>query len=154
MDVIIILAAKYLFLVVILIAALVAARFDTVTRKRLLNLSLITFPLGYFLTKLLGYFIYNPRPFVTDHITPLIKHTADNGFPSDHTVLTMTIAAVFFVYNRKIGILLFALAAGVGISRILAGLHHPVDILGSSAIATVATAVGWYITKHIKWFSS
>lgn len=54
----------------------------------------------------------------------MLYHVADNGFPFDHTWLTMVIASVVFVYNRKFGILFAVISFIVGFSRVLAGIHQ------------------------------
>ncbi len=78
---------------------------------------------------------------MVEHVQPLITHAADNGFPSDHTLLTMTIASILFLYNKRLGIVLAILAVIVGYSRVLAKVHHPVDIFGSIVIAIIATYI-------------
>jgi len=110
-------------------------------------LSLVAFPLALAVAKVLNLFIKNPRPFVVEHMKPLIDHAADNGFPSDHTLLTMTIAAIVFVYHRKLGIALAFCALVVGWARVMAKVHHPIDIVGSIIIAIVAVFLAKGIVK-------
>ncbi len=141
MDLLIVFIAKYLYLLVVLIAVLFMLRLNKVNRIRLAKLSIVTLPLAYIISKILGRFIYDPRPFVVEHIKPLIAHAADNGFPSDHTLLTMTIASIVFVHNRKLGIMLAIMSITIGTARIAAQIHHPLDIVGSIAIATGATVI-------------
>ncbi len=101
----------------------------------------MTFPLILLVSRIAGYYIYDPRPFVVKHIHPLIAHVADNGFPSDHALLTMAIASIIFTFNKKLGIVLFSIASIVGIARVLANIHHPIDIVGSATIAIVVTVI-------------
>ena len=42
-----------------------------------------------------------PRPFVVQHVAPLFPRDADNGFPSDHTLLATFFAVCVFFYSRK-----------------------------------------------------
>ena len=118
-----------------------------------MRLSLISFPLTYILAKIAGYIIYDPRPFVVEHIKPLIAHAADNGFPSDHTLLTSVIASVIFAYNKKLGMVLFAISIAIGSARVLAGIHHPLDIVGAMVISIVAVYVSWTLIQRIKLLS-
>lgn len=152
MDTLIILTAEYLYLFVILIAAVYISTLNKVGKIQIAKLSLFTLPLAYIVSKILELFIYDPRPFVVEHIKPLIAHAADNGFPSDHTLLTMTIASIIFVYNRKLGVILAGLAIAIGAARVFAGVHHPFDIIGSIAIAIGATIISqltlMYLYKH------
>ncbi len=149
MNVVIILVAKYFFLVSILLFFYALWEVKPTLRKDLLKLSTITFPLSYVIAKVMSYLIYDPRPFVVEHITPLIAHAPDNGFPSDHTLLAMTIACIIFVYNRKLGIILACVAVSIGIARVAASIHHPLDIIGSIVIAIVATYFGVFFMKRL-----
>ena len=87
---------------------------------------------------------------MVDHsIKPLFPHIADNGFPSDHTLLTMTIAAIIFVYNRKLGILLAIFSLIIGFSRVAAGVHHALDIIGAAVIAVTTTYISYLVLKFV-----
>lgn len=140
MNFLIIFSAKYLFIVVGIIALLVFMLASQQTKTQLIRLSVFAFPLAYLLGLLLNSVILSPRPFVVEHIQPLIQASTDNGFPSDHTLLAMTIACVIFAVNRKVGSFLSLLALCVGIARVLAHVHHGVDVAGSVVIAATATA--------------
>ncbi len=138
LNILIVFTAKYLFILVVLISIGITLLASKQKKREIIRLSILALPISFILAKILSFFINDPRPFVLEHIQPLIAHIADNGFPSDHTLLTMTIAAIFFQFNRKLGILLSLLALLVGISRVLAKVHHPLDIRGSIVIAYVA----------------
>lgn len=148
MTQLIIFCAKYLYLVIILIAICVVIFLSVDNKRQLFKFSLLAFPLSFLVAKILNYFIYNVRPFVVEHIQPLIDHAADNGFPSDHTLLSATIASVIFVYSRKLGILLFCLTLIMGIARVLAKVHHPIDVFGSMAIAIFMSLISWLLLKR------
>lgn len=126
---------------------------DQTARKNILKLALLTLPLAFIIANLLHRLFYNPRPFVVEHIKPLILHAANNGFPSDHTLLVISIASILFVYNKRLGIFLFILGLIVGFARIYAKVHHPVDILGSIGIATSSTFLSLILLKKLKLIS-
>lgn len=71
----------------------------------------------------------DPRPFVLDHTTPLIKHAADNGFPSDHATLAAAVAIVVLLRQRTAGAALALVALLLGWSRVAAHVHHWPDVL-------------------------
>ncbi len=98
--------------------------------------------LTYLLGKIGSFLYFDARPFVVDHFIPLIMHAADNGFPSDHTLLAAGLAAVGMYWNKKLGIVLWALAALIAVARVYVGVHHPIDVIGSAVIALIAVA-GW-----------
>jgi undecaprenyl-diphosphatase len=84
---------------------------------------------------------YDTRPFVTEHVVPLIAHAADNGFPSDHALLASFLGFVVLCYSRKVGLLLLLVAILIGWARVAAHIHHPIDIIGSFLIAALSVAI-------------
>lgn len=71
-------------------------------------------------------------------IPPLFPHSIDNGFPSEHVLLAIIVAGVVFAYNRKLGVILAILGLVVGSARVLANVHHPIDIIGGVTIALIS----------------
>lgn len=138
MDLLIVLAGKYLYLIVILIAAGWVFLKAKNQIKDIAKLILVSFPAAYIAAKVIGHFYYNQRPFVVGNVKPIIDHAADNGFPSDHTLLAMTVSAVIFSYNKKLGIFLAILTLATGYARVAAGIHHQIDVLAAAAVAIVA----------------
>ncbi len=145
----IIITSKYFFLISVLTLVVFLVKAGGQTRKRLMVLTLVAFILSFLLAKIAAILVYNPRPFVTEHIQPLFAHAADNGFPSDHTLLTATIASVIFVFNRRWGVLLFILSLLIGLARVLAYVHQPLDIVGSVLIAVSMTWVAFGLSKRL-----
>ena len=153
MNELIIVTAKYAFLVSLfsyLAYAVLLWRRNKKRLKGVILLSVFSFPLAFLIAKLASLLIYDPRPFIVDHVAPLISHTGDNGFPSDHTLLTTAIASVVFVYNKKLGSILFMIALCVGIARVLAHVHHPLDIIGAIVIAMCATYFVYVLRKRFR----
>lgn len=141
MDLLIIFGAKYLYLVIVAAAVVYLFFQPKELRWKIILCSIIALPLIYIVAKIGGFLYYDPRPFVVGEFMLLIPHSADNGFPSDHTLFVGAIAAIIFFFNRKFGALLFALAFLVGVARVLAGVHHFIDIFGSVVIASVITYI-------------
>ncbi len=150
MDLLITLAATYLFLPIVFIGVLAWLLSNRAMKIEMLKLGILAFPASLFVALIAGYLYVDPRPFVVEHLRPLIAHAADNGFPSDHTLLSMTVAAVVMAFYRKLGLLLFVLGLLVGVSRVMAQVHHPVDILGSTIIAFLAVLIALSILKRVK----
>lgn len=151
MNFVILITAQYFFLVSIIGFLLYAAYLWLHQRWKffpILILSALSFPLSFIIAKIFAHFIYDPRPFVVEHIKPLFAHAADNGFPSDHMLLTMTIASVVFAYNKKLGILLTFIAICIGAARVLANVHHIEDIVGSATIAVVASGLAFFVERR------
>lgn len=93
--------------------------------------------------------MYSSRPFVVNNFTPLIPHVANNGFPSDHTTFCILFASLTFYNNKKLGVVGFALALLVGLSRIMAGVHSFADIVGGVVIGFTAATIGYYLSKLV-----
>ena len=139
-----ILSAKYLYLLIVLVGIVfVGLRLKT-RKKDIVWMTLISLPLILIIAKISGHFFYDPRPFVVHHFIPLVKHVADNGFPSDHALLSFAIASLAFAFNKKLGLTLFVVGVLVGFSRVYVGIHSPIDIVGSFVISTVIT----YLVYH------
>ncbi|MBU6142186.1 phosphatase PAP2 family protein [Patescibacteria group bacterium] len=138
-----IICAKYLFIVPILILGGYGLSRPRSEWKEMAFFAVPALILTYLLGKISGQFYFDPRPFVTDHFIPLIAHAADNGFPSDHTLLAAGLAAVGLYWNKRMGILLWVLAALIAVARVYVGVHHPIDVIGSAVIALIAVP-GWH----------
>lgn len=111
----------------------------------------------YLLSRFASLLFYNPRPFVVSKTIPLIQHAANNGFPSDHTLLSALVAFVVFRYSKLWGSILLVLTLLVGTSRIVAKVHSPLDVIGAIAIAGVGCLLSIplekWISSKVSWLS-
>jgi len=141
---IIIFLAKYLVFIIALIAGAYWLQLKNNKKPLLAAKIILAAILAMVVAKILGKFYYDTRPFVSAHIQPLVTHSADNGFPSEHTTLSMVIASVLYFYNRRLGYGLLVLTVLVGLGRIWAHVHSPIDILGGLVIGGAAAwAANW-----------
>lgn len=147
MDSIIRFVGRYFFLISVIVVALYWLR-AKVSVKISLAWSLIAGGvLALVLDLIAGHLYYDPRPFVTHHLVPLIAHAPDNGFPSDHALLTAFLAFTMLLYSVRTGIFLIVVALIVSWARVAAHLHNPRDIVGSFVIAAVAVVVVQVIAR-------
>ncbi len=149
MNSLIIFGAKYLLFLVALLVVIWFFRQPKKLRQEIFLFAVIVLPLTYAVAKISSLLYHDARPFVVGNFTPLLPHAPDNGFPSDHTLLAGALAAIVFFYNKKNGVIFFLLAFLVGASRVLAGVHHWLDIFGSLVIALV---VAYLIKKLVMTF--
>ena len=147
---IIIFTANYLYLLPVVI--FIVYGLLTKRRREFILLSVLVLPTSYLIGVLAGHLFYDPRPFVVSHTTPLFPHAPDNGFPSDHALLTGTLAALITAFSVPLGLLMWFLAFLIGASRVLAGVHHALDIIGSFIIAAASTAALWQFLKRFHSF--
>lgn len=110
--------------------------------------------LGGALVLVINSVFYRARPFVLRDINLLLQHLPNSSFPSFHT--TTLFAAGFFLYAKKFHpklntrecrwgsyIFLF-ISLLVAVSRVIAGVHWPIDILAGILLGGFC---GWVIYK-------
>ena len=92
------------------------------------------------------YFPGELRPFQQMGIAPGAAYLDNPGFPSDHALfVTAILLAVWFeTRDRTFTMIILALAVLVGLGRVLALVHTPVDVLGGVFAASVGAL--WYLT--------
>ena len=146
MDSVIIVGAKYLFAAVAIGAMLPVLKMTREERSVYLLQVIFSGFIAFVLTKIAGRVYDDPRPF-TQGVHALIAHDAENGFPSDHTVLSFTAALLTLRHSKPLAATLLGLAAIVGACRVLAGVHHIIDIVAGVAIAIVAVVIAIPLAK-------
>ena len=103
-------------------------------------------------TELIRLFVYSPRPFIVNHLVPLVSDPRREwyaSFPSGHTIFLFSLATSVWFENKKAGTALFLVAALVGIARIAAGVHWPSDILGGAILGVVFSIPEILILKRL-----
>jgi undecaprenyl-diphosphatase len=149
MNSVIIFCAKYLFVLVVICLAVAWLPTDRDTKKRFIVATVLAGGIAFVLSRITGHLYYDPRPFVTEHVKPLISHGPDNGFPSDHALLTMTLTAITYFFNKKIASVMLVLTIAVGIARVLAKVHSPLDIGGGWVFGIMGAVCGFYLMRWI-----
>ncbi len=148
MDSFFIFAAKYLYLAVLGLLGLYVLMQPRDSQKRMAIFAVPAGLLALALGMLAGRFYFDPRPFVVGHFMPLVPHAPDNGFPSDHELLVSAAAMIGTVWNRRLGIALWALALVVAVARVYVGVHHLVDVAGSFVISSAAVLAAYAAFRH------
>ncbi len=87
-----------------------------------------------------------PRPFVAhpDLVHLFAPHAADASFPSDHATAAFAIAVAILLRNRLWGSVTLAAAALLAVSRVVIGVHYPLDVLSGAALGS-AVALALYL---------
>lgn len=85
------------------------------------------------------------RPFIEKGLEPGAAYLDNPGFPSDHALFTaaITLAVYFETRKKKIALLLLCMTLLVGVGRVIALVHTPLDVLGGFMLAVVGAL--WYI---------
>ena len=82
-------------------------------------------------------FYFRDRPFVDHDVALLFYQPTDSSFPSNVVAATFGIGAAVWVVNRRLGTAVLVGAAVLGVSRVYAGVHYPLDVLAGAAIGIV-----------------
>ncbi len=82
------------------------------------------------------------RPFMINGraVDVLIRPT-DSAFPSGHTILAFALAVTVFMHDKKIGWWFLISALIVGVARVLANVHYPIDIVGGAFLGTIMAVI-------------
>jgi undecaprenyl-diphosphatase len=135
LDYIIIFIAKYLVFVVVLLSGMMLWKIN----GSILQLA-TALAIGFVLSHMLGHLFKIERPCERKDIRALFMPLSHwKSFPSDHTVAVFVCAGVLTLAGMPfISIFVMVIGILIGISRIIAGVHYPVDILGGALI-------GWFV---------
>lgn len=152
MHTIITVIAKYAIVLPVVISAAWLIMAKPADRGRYLVLLVLSGILAALLTKLGTILIQDPRPFIAGHVMPYFQSSTDNGFPSDHTAFATVFAAAIWPFNRRLSIGLYVVAVAIGLSRVIAGVHHSWDVIGGLLIGTAAVAAVYWCTRLFERF--
>lgn len=104
--------------------------------------------IAWLISKFLKDFFAVPRPYVANGFAPLVGNFSDGSFPSNHTAAAFAISVSLFLHKYKWGIPLIFISLAIGISRILGGVHYPLDILGGAAIGSIVAWITYRLHVH------
>lgn len=69
------------------------------------------------------------RPYeLNTTIALIVKPETDSSFPSGHTFFAFSSATVCFMYNKKLGLVMYAYALMMAFSRLYLYVHFPTDV--------------------------
>ncbi len=113
--------------------------------ERFLRFGLI--PLGtLIIVSIVRAIINAKRPYEVYDYTPAVeKKTKGRSFPSRHTVCAFIIAMAFMYISTRIGVIMLILAAAIGLTRVLAGVHFIRDVIGGAAIGVLIGVLGFFV---------
>jgi undecaprenyl-diphosphatase len=142
MDWVVTFCVQYLFLGLLLLYLIALAQAGKKHQKALLLSLLISAVIAAIFTVVARQLYYDPRPFVSRHLQPLVQHVVNNGFPSIAEVYTMTLALVIFYFRRGLGSLTILLALITGLSFMAAHLNFLIDVIAGGAISAISAWLG------------
>lgn len=148
MDTLIKFTAQYLIVAVIAVVALAWYKAPKENKWRFVFTVATAGVIALVLARIASKMYYDPRPFVTQHVQPLFYHAPNNGFPSDHSLLAMALTATVYYFNKRLAGLMLVFTALIGVARVLAKVHSPIDIAGAWLIGIIGAVAGYYLVNY------
>jgi len=99
--------------------------------------------------ELIRFLYHHPRPFVTYQVHQLLSESGWS-FPSGHSAFFFAMATAIYLYNKKWGIGFFLAAILMNVSRIIAGVHYPSDIIGGAVVGMAVAYIIFYLAERTK----
>lgn len=86
------------------------------------------------------------RPYEVYNYTPPVKaETRGRSFPSRHTVCAFIIAMAFLYVQTRIGVIMLFIAAAIGVTRVLSGVHFIRDVVSGAAVGIIVGVLGFFV---------
>jgi len=144
-NLIIFLAVYFIYVVIILAVLFLFQRFNW---KEIILLCMSA-GFAFVLAKVLKILIHTSRPFdVFPQVYSLFPETG-YAFPSGHTAVASAIAFALFFTHKKAGYVFMFFALIIGLVRIIAGVHFPIDILGGFVLGSLVAYLFAFFTKNV-----
>jgi len=100
------------------------------------------------IVKALNLVYWRWRPFTFHEVTLLFYHPSDSSFPSNAATVGFCIATSIWLFDRKMGLILYVIAALFGVSRIIGGVHYHTDILGGILIGSLSA---YFVARRMRF---
>lgn len=118
-------------------------------KKKEILLVFFTGIVAYLIADILKIFIHTLRPFdAFSNVHALISETG-YSFPSGHATFFMALAFSLFFAHKKAGYVFMFFALLIGIARIIAGVHFPIDILGGFVLGGIVSSLVAFFMKNV-----
>lgn len=111
------------------------------------------------ITEIIRALYYSPRPFAIDSVNQLLIHDYTASFPSGHAAFFFALAMAIYLNRRRTSVVnrspssvlwpifFFLGAILIGLARVIAGIHWPLDILAGAIVGTISTLVIYSLFK-------
>ena len=100
------------------------------------------------ITEIIRFLYHRPRPFLIHQVNEVLSSN-EWSFPSGHSAFFFAMAVAIYFYNKKWGIAFFVAAILMNISRVIAGIHYPSDILGGMIVGSGAAILIYVLILRV-----
>ncbi len=81
----------------------------------------------------------------------ILDHIPDASFPSDHTAVSIAFVTALYLFGfRKIALVFLPFAFAMNISRIVVGVHWPLDVIVGTIIGFLSAIFVYKVVQHYK----
>ena len=148
-DWIVVFTVEYLgwFVVVAFLAFLYFSLFSKSEKFRIFLVTIISVVLSRFvITEIIRFIYCRPRPFMIYTLNQLVED-ANCSFPSGHAAFFFALAMAIYFYNKKWGWAFFVATILISLSRVVAGVHYPTDIVAGAVMGVISSYLVFYFAK-------
>jgi undecaprenyl-diphosphatase len=151
LDWLIVFLASYVAYILITVF-LVLLLFSKYSRQEKLRVFIVTVTSAVIarlgVTELIRFFYQRPRPLEGLQVYQLLT-SSEWSFPSGHATFFFAMATAIYLYNKKWGVGFFIVAILMTLSRVIAGIHYPSDIIGGALIGIAVACIVFYLANRI-----
>lgn len=104
--------------------------------------------LAFVITLIIKITLAIPRPFL-DGVNTLFVYGGYNSFPSNHATIFAALCVSMFLFHKVRGWWFFASAIIIGVSRVIAGVHYPIDIFVGYIIGAISA---YFVCVYLRPF--
>lgn len=157
-DTLVVFLAEY-FQYLLVVVFLLLLYFSGYARSEKIRIFLVTIGsiivARFGVAEIIRFLYHRPRPFLVLEAHKLISNSdwfysdKEWSFPSGHSAFFFAMATAIYLYDKKWGVGFFIAAILMNISRIVAGVHYPSDILGGAVVGIlVGHAIFYFAEKR------
>ncbi len=99
------------------------------------------------LAHIIKYLYPHARPSVLADTYVLLPEN-DSSFPSGHATFFSALAMALYFYHKQLGLLYAIGALFIGVARVIAGIHWPIDILAGYLLGGVIGGGAYYLYQR------
>ena len=147
-DILIVFFAQWSLYILVLAAVwMIAMEKDFKRRYYFASLTILSVVISSgIVTPIIRYFYNNPRPYLAlENIKTLIIPHESSSLPSGHMMFIVPIALAIFYFDKRVGFWFLGTTVLMGIARIMAGVHWPLDILAGMFFGSLC----FYLAKEL-----
>ncbi len=98
----------------------------------------ISLGLANLIVKLCNLVYFRPRPFAFHEVNLLFYRPSDSSMPSNPAAVGFSFATAVWLHNRRVGAVMYVLAALFAFARIYCGVHYPSDVAVGTLIGILS----------------